>query len=393
MEDRIYVPFATALRDVDSPFVETTAVDAWDAWFRWRDHGTLRDLTVDATWDRVATALTSVESTATAPIWKRRFTDAFDAWRLLLDERIFATAGTREYNWRNGGLVAALNVAVFVRAPLTSHASFDLAGFEDVATLAARALDDATVLVGNDAAVNADLRIGMVGLADALTLLGMAYDSADGRAQAAFIAQALAQGCLRGSLQLARERGATAACTQEWRTRAQAHAVAAELVDEAACHGIRHRRLTAITSQWKLALLANNVADALDPSIDSTHPEIATVGDAQRGALARSYAPTPSVLQPAPEAGKCSVASVTAQLELRAAVQPWIDDPITYPLLVDSEPDEQLSAQWTTLAAEWGLPKPGWRRPDNRASARARHPLANLATWQNVHLRRAKADP
>jgi ribonucleoside-diphosphate reductase alpha chain len=382
MEDRIYVPFATALRDVDSPFVETAAVDAWDAWFRWRDHGVLRDLTVDATWDRVATALTSVESTTTAPIWKRRFTDAFDAWRLLLDERIFATAGTGEHKWHNDGLVAALNVAAFVRAPLTSRAAFDQTGIEDVAALAVRALDDARVLVGNAAAVNGDFRIGMVGLADALTLLGLAYDSADGRAQATFIAQALAQGCLRGSLQLVRERGATAPCTQEWRARAQAKGVAAELVDEAARHGIRHRRLTAITSQRKLALLANNVADALDPLIDSTRPEIATVGDAQRGALARGYAPTPSVLyvQPAPEAGKCSVASVTAQLELRAAVQPWIDDPITYPLLVDSEPDEQLSAQWTTMATERGLPKPGWRRPDHRASTRGRHPLANLAT-------------
>lgn len=68
------------------------AVDIWDAWFRWREQGALRDLTVNATWDRVATALASIEP-ADATIWSERFTDAFRAWRLLLDERILATAG------------------------------------------------------------------------------------------------------------------------------------------------------------------------------------------------------------------------------------------------------------------------------------------------------------
>lgn len=382
MEDRINLPFATALRNVDSPFVETAAVDAWDAWFRWRDHGALRDLTVDATWDRVATTLAAVESAVATSTWKRRLTDAFDAWRLLLDERILATAGTGEHGWRNGKLVAALNVAAFVRAPLTSRAAFDQAGFVDVAALAVRALDDANVLLEDAAAGHGDFRIGMIGLADALRRLGLAYDSAEGRAQAALIARALAQGCLRGSLQLARERGATVTCTREWRARAQVQGVAMQWVDEAARYGLRHSRLTAIASQWKLALLANNVADALDPLVDARQPPVAAIGDGQRRAPAREHVSTSGApaAQAQSDSGRSSVASVTAQLELRAAMQPWIDDPIAYPLLVDSAPDEQLSAHWTAIAKERGLPKPGWRRPDHRAGTRVRHTTANIAT-------------
>ena len=48
-------------RDSPSPFLDPVAVEAWDAWFRWREDGQLRDISVEATWERVAGALAQAE--------------------------------------------------------------------------------------------------------------------------------------------------------------------------------------------------------------------------------------------------------------------------------------------------------------------------------------------
>ena len=371
MNNLSYPSLSIAARDCSSPFVDATAVDAWDAWFRWRERGVLRDLTVDATWDRVATTLASVETPSSSATWKRHFLDAFAAWQLLLDERILATAGTEKNGWVSDGLAAVLNVAAFVRAPSTLQAAFDQETFAQVAALAVRALDDAGELVGSHAPGDRGLRIGIIGLTDAFALLGLAYDADAARALAAALARSLAQGCHRGASQLARERGASAPCTEAWRARAQAQDVAPEIIVEATRRGIRHSRLTAITSQAKLAVFANNLADALDPIVTTSRPDHAA-RDTQRGVSARSLAAThsyPPVFPAQGPAADCT-ASVVAQLKLRAVMRNWIDEPIDYPLLVRSEPDEYASNRWATIAAELGLPPIRWRR-SNPAGTRA----------------------
>lgn len=227
-----------------------------------------------------------------------------------------------------------LNAAAFIRTPLKSNPKFVAAEFENAAALAVRALDNAVVLLGDEVSVPAGFRIGVIGLADALALLGLDYDSTVARAQAAAIARSLAQGCLRGSLQLGRERDATIRASESWRTGARVRDIAAELIDEASEYGVRHRQLTAITSQPKLALFANNVADAANPCPGTSHPGSATPQDAQRGVHGLiTHMPVHLHRHSAAEAGRHMVASASAQQHLRAAVQQWIDEPITYPLL------------------------------------------------------------
>ncbi len=354
MDNSNHMPLAGTLRSSDSPFIEAAAVDAWDAWFRWRDCGVLRDLTIDATWDRIAIALTSAESAATAPICKRRLTDALHTWRLLLDERILATAGTHEPKWNNGKLIAVLNAAAFVRSPLTAQARFDQTAFEAVAILAVRALDNALMVSGHHSAIRHGFQIGIIGFANALKLLGLAYDSVEARAQATLMAHALAQSCWRGSLQLARERGAHIPLTKDWHKKI--HGLGLEPFDKAGS-AIRHICLTAITSQQKLALLANNVADALDP-INRAQVEPAAIRNEQRTTLTSNRSCVPH------------------QLTLRAAMQNWIDEPIDYPLLVGAEPNEQDVAQWCALGTRLGLPKTGWRRSNQGADTSMHHPIA-----------------
>lgn len=285
-------------------FTDPIAVDTWDTWFRWREGGALRDFTIDATWWRVAEALASAEGTQ-ARLWAHRYVDAFSRWRLLPDERLLQSAGTDATIPDFDRPAAVLNVAAFVVASSTLRTHFDRDRFADTAAMAVRLLDDALGL-HSSLQPSTGLRIGVIGLADALRLLGLPYASAQAQLQAREVASALAEGTLRGAVELAGERGVPDPHPDRhflealWRARG----VSDWLIQEGLRYGVRHAALTAIDPHPRLASLANSVNDALDPS---------PVRAGDEGLLdAESFR--------------------TAQLGLRAAMQPWIDAPIDYPL-------------------------------------------------------------
>lgn len=295
-------------------FTDPAAVDAWDSWFRWRNDEGLRDRTIDATWWRVADAIAPAEGTQERP-WAYRYVDAFSRWQLLPDERLLRMAGTGTGLSPFESPCATLNVAAFVIAPLTRQARFDGERFAGVAALAVRLLDDALVTMHGAAPTFSGLRIGLMGLADALHLLGIRYDDTRSADQARAVGIALANGTLRGTTELAHERGPIDAKPAHlvalWRNRGAPDA----LVEAAMRRGVRHTRLTAIELQPRLALLSNNASDALDPPLAKPASVWLT---------------------------STAEATVTAQQAIRAAIQPWIDAPIEYPLAMTDEPVNQI---------------------------------------------------
>lgn len=320
-----------------SPFIDTAAVEAWDSWFRWRERGRLRDLDVEATWRRVAVALSSRPA---SPVPVAELLEACASWRLLLDERILAGAGTAEACWPDDALVALINVPIFVRNRFTAQATIDLASLAQTARLAVTALDAAADLGMPAGAPARTLRIGLTGLADALALLGLGYASDAARRQAAGVAGVLAQACLEAGIRLARDRGCDPSGAEAQLERARRRGFPADLLRDLVRHGARYAALTAITSQPRLALLANNVSDALDP----------LPGERQRPAMSAGYAHSlrralalPSGAAFAPLAER----AVDAQLAMRGAVQPWIDAAIVYPLAMRPTPG---AAAWDALA-------------------------------------------
>jgi ribonucleoside-diphosphate reductase alpha chain len=182
-----------------SPFTAVAAVEGWDAWFRWRDAAGLRDRTIEATWWRVARAAAAAEG-AQAEAWARRFFDAFAQWRLLPDEDLLRAAGTGQAFAPDGSVRATLDVAAFV-AP----AGVDLERIADTAALAVRLLDDALLALRPDLRARTGLRIGLLGLGDALHSLGLAYDGDDALRLAGNVAAALARGARPRALEKAPE--------------------------------------------------------------------------------------------------------------------------------------------------------------------------------------------
>lgn len=318
-------------------FTDSAAADAWDRWFRWRDGDSVHDRTVDATWSRVATALAAAEGPQ-AQTWADRYVDAFSRWQLLPDERFLRLAGTGS-ELPAIEPCATLNVAAFVIAPMTRQARFDGERFVGTAALAVRLVDDALVTMHGVAATFADLRISLVGLADALHLLGIAYDETRAAEQTRAVGKALATGTLQGTTELAGERGPIDDCPRHraalWRDRGTPET----LIEDALSRGVRHNQLTAIEPRPRLALLSNNASDALDP--------------------AQPHRPPGSSEEPRnPIAGSSldAEATISAQLAIRAAIQPWIDAPIDYPLAMCGKPDPQTIELYGRLAGAYGLP-------------------------------------
>ena len=342
-------------RDSPSPFLDPVAVEAWDAWFRWREDGQLRDISVEATWERVAGALAQAESVPSAR-WLARMIDMQARWQVVFDERILAGAGTRNFAWPADPL-AVLNAASFVRAPFSAGAQFDFDEFRAAADLAVHGLDNALVLHGAGNDVYGDLRVGMMGIADALALLGKRYDSPSGRVQAGQIAQALAEACLGANIRLARDRGHLPGGTDAAVELLLQRGVQPGLVESVQRTGLRHQRVTAITSQRRLARFANDVADGLDPidRCDLSWDGASPVGARTRrtGGYACIIAKRSSALSgsmPTVIDGRRR-SSIAAQIALRGAVQPWIDAPIDYPFRIEHAPDAQATERLRQLAA------------------------------------------
>jgi ribonucleoside-diphosphate reductase alpha chain len=251
-------------------FTHPIAVETWDAWFRWRDGDTLRDRTINDTWQRVAACVARAEG-AHAAGWANRFRDAFSQWRLLPGERLLRHAGAVPAPRRPRAPAAVLNVAAFVTTPIGEQARFEYVRFMETAALAVRLLDDA--LASCDFVAKDDgLRVGMIGLGDALVALGTRYGSEPARHTAQVVARALAEGCLLGSVELAGERGASRLPPREemldrWRRRG----MSPWLLERAARVGVRHDRICSVTRhplrddhrERRAALLA-----AIEPWID-----------------------------------------------------------------------------------------------------------------------------
>ena len=328
MNDRPPFPMPAAA----SPFRTPLAVDTWDAHFRWREDGRLRDFTVDATWQRVARALAGGSLSL-----EHELLDALGGWFLLPDPTLLANAGTAK-PYTLVAPTASINLAAFTKTPHGVAAAFDRVRLRTVAALAVRAL--------THAAPKAQvLRIGVVGFADALESLHVEFGSSQACALARDIAQTLWCSAVEVSADLVRDGAPSNWLGDEWLVRARSLGLDEPIVDRIRACGMRHIRLSAITSQPALSRFANCIADALDPAGLRCETQRCRIDAHPRDDVAcHRRAKSPSPLD-----------SVAAQLRVRAAMQPWMDEPIGYPVATRETFDEATQQQWRDIARHHDL--------------------------------------
>jgi hypothetical protein len=111
--------------------------------------------------------------------------------------------------------------------------------------------------------------------------------------------------------------------------------------------------------------LANDVANAADPLREKDHAHVIAASHGQQTTV-RSSGYALNILH----AGGVELAGLPdtlpglswkAQIAMRTALQPWMDEPIDYPLLATNDLDDAQRLEARKLAADQGLGEPTWR--------------------------------
>jgi ribonucleoside-diphosphate reductase alpha chain len=248
--------------------------------------------------------------------------------------------------------LGSVNLAAFVRAPFSTEARLDLEAIRELVPTAVRLLDnviDASRFpLAQQAAVergNRRIGLGITGLADALIMLGLRYDSEAGRSQAQTAMRTITETAYRASVALARDKGAFPDLDRERHLKGRFIAgLPGDIREGIATHGIRNSHLTAIAPTGTISLLADNVSGGIEPAFDFHFRRRVLQPDGTTGEYpVEDYAHRLWRLQrgddaPLPEAFVRAPELAPAEhLAMQAALQPWVDSSISKTITVPAD--------------------------------------------------------
>ncbi len=239
--------------------------------------------------------------------------------------------------------LGSVNLARFVRDAFAPNARLDVDALADVAAVATRMLDNVYAISGfplpqqaQAAQASRRLGLGITGLADALVMLNLRYDSAAGRAAAAAAMRTIAEAAYAASIELARERGSFPLFDRDRHLEAPFVArLPSHLRQGIAKYGVRNSHLTAIAPAGTISLLAGNVSSGLEPIFALEYARNVREPD---GVLSRVRVESYALAQwraaargdPLPDT---FVTAATTrphdQLAMQAALQPHVDNAIS----------------------------------------------------------------
>src|SRR5438445_6323883 len=124
--------------------------------------------------------------------------------------------------------------------------------------------------------------LGFTWLGDALIMLRLRYDSDEARRMAATLSEAMRDAAFRGSVELARERGAFPLCNADlyWSGTSFAARLPAAVKEEIKKHGIRNSHLLSIAPTGTISLaFADNASNGIEPPFSWTYTRKKRVQD------------------------------------------------------------------------------------------------------------------
>ena len=170
-------------------------------------------------------------------------------------------------------LLGSLNLTRFVRRPFAADAALDVAALEDAAAQAVRFLDDAMEISSyplprqrQEAMAKRRIGLGITGLADALAMCGLRYDTEEARAAAGGWMAAVERAAYLASAELAREKGPFPLFEAEsYLASGHVRRLPEDVRAAIARKGIRNALVTSIAPTGTISLLAGNVSSGIEP--------------------------------------------------------------------------------------------------------------------------------
>ncbi|MDP3122965.1 MAG: adenosylcobalamin-dependent ribonucleoside-diphosphate reductase, partial [Thiobacillus sp.] len=243
----------------------------------------------DADWPLVFPGLAATRTLKARALWQRILRAAYDTAEpgvLFVDtinrdntlgslETLSATNPCGEIPLPPYGAcdLGSLNLTAFVTAPFSPEARLDLDALAAATRLAVRFLDNVIDVSryplpaqAGEARSKRRIGLGVTGLADALVLLGLRYDSEAARQLAAQAMQTVRDAAYRTSIELAREKGTFPAFARDaFLASGFARRLPTALREAIATHGLRNSHLLAIAPAGTISLLANNCSSGIEP--------------------------------------------------------------------------------------------------------------------------------
>ncbi|HKJ75625.1 MAG TPA: ribonucleoside-diphosphate reductase, adenosylcobalamin-dependent, partial [Gammaproteobacteria bacterium] len=263
--------------------------------------------------------------------------------------------------------LGSVNLTRFVRDPFTQEASLDLDAIAETVTTAVRLMDDVIdvsrfPLEAQAGQARGTRRIGMglTGLGDALILLGLRYDSAAAREQAAAAMAAICHAAYRASIALAEEKGPFPFFEKDRYLESPfIQGLPEDIRAGIARSGIRNSHLTAIAPTGTISLLADNITSGLEPVFDFEYTR--RVLDLEGNY--RTHTLTDYALRrwreengdaPLPEAFiDAGELQPEDHLAMQAALQPYVDNAISKTINVPADfPFERFKAVYEDAYAQ-----------------------------------------
>ena len=266
--------------------------------------------------------------------------------------------------------LGSINLTRFIEEPFTERARLDAPLLDATVDTAVRFLDtviDATRFPLPQHAENARgsrrIGLGITGLADALVMLGLTYGSTGAVAWAGQVMQRICQRAYRASVALACEKGPFPFFQRDrYLEGAFIRALPGDLRAEIAAHGIRNSHLTAIAPTGSISLLAGNVSSGVEPIFAPTYRRCVL----DETGTAREFELTDYALDLWRRLGRgdsappgafltCSELTVSAHLEMEAALQAHVDNAISKTVNVPEECSFEEFCGIYEMAYEKGL--------------------------------------
>lgn len=241
--------------------------------------------------------------------------------------------------------LASINLTRFVTDPFSDHVAFDWLNFERVVQIAVRGLDDVLDVTHwpldkqrAEAMAKRRIGLGFLGLGDALIMMGISYDSDEGRAFAAKLAERMRDTAYRASIELAKERGPFPLFdSQKYCEGAFVWGLPEDIREAIAQHGIRNSHLLSIAPTGTISLaFADNASNGIEPAFQwvyrrkkrapgGAYEEFEVADHAWRlyRQLGHDTASLPSYFKTALDI------SAQAHAEMLKVVQPFIDGAIS----------------------------------------------------------------